>query len=843
MPFNPCPTLRHREEPEERRREGSHFEDHALRGRISECRNPGLTGSAVPLGPSHAPCPNHPRHPVLLDKTLFSKKQRNQNADVDAGTNSENDLAGGGTDIDGHGDAIQGDNADGGAPLTSQSSVDIHQSPTKKSSHFSLRSLPSRLFKKRERAKIDFHRLYTETSAAEIQHMQEEMSRQIQSMDEESRRVSLTIKNKERDDRCGSHFAAYNRKEWSKESADAEDVDVDRDNVDSPEKKTTGAKGKKREESGSQSQPATVLPGSTWKSLGNVVSRTPSRKLTETTADRTASAAGAVAASHNTTSVPTPSKDHQPSAATVIASVRAGTASGNHCEHDTLMSTEPRSSRADKNDIAPPGKDKSEKRSRSSKSRKKDHSNPFLAPSGNQIEETITDAPAHTNPVDPEHTGDPVSQEKPPSPRADQRESSAPGSETRTLSKKERRKERKRMKGSITEQLASLPVGEKPQEDTISVSRARTGSDLENDPFKTNTATPEKTPSRKVSLQAAKWESLMRQDRDSPPPPIRAKIKTSREGSRASEDKKSGENVYIPPHLRERSRSPAKDVPEKTKTLNADDTGEETGESISKSNQQQPPVAPGLSDHHGHVGFLAEAANNVPADVEKVQDAADTNTDVDVADVEVEDDEGESVHMCMSERLKIRKNRVASGLDKVFKGIQKRALSAARSQNAQLQALLGQEKKKGSEPQDQIEQAETPEPAPTQQQNPAWLTDGRRKGFGYQFINEEQAADATVAEGDVSAGMNERDAGNDSDKENTGPLFYTPVPPHERERPEVPSYSWPGRSGATDDSTGAEPEATTIAGISADSEAEIQGESNTPVTLDSAVLILMNRSP
>ncbi|KAI5299323.1 hypothetical protein KEM56_003332 [Ascosphaera pollenicola] len=175
----------------------------------------------------------------------------------------------------------------------------------------------------------------------------------------------------------------------------------------------------------------------------------------------------------------------------------------------------------------------------------------------------------------------------------------------------------------------------------------------------------------------------------------------------------------------------------------------------------------------------------------------------------------------MGERLRVRKNRVASGLDKVFKGLQKRALSAARAHNAQLQALLGQEKKKDS---DQLKEGGVTEEGPSQEGDYAWLTESRRKGFGYNFVDEEQRAD-TADEDNAPTGVDEADAtGNDSDKENAGPIFYTPIPPQERERPEAPSYSWPGRSGATEDSTGAEADVATTAGVSADGEAEYQDE-------------------
>ncbi|KAI5298334.1 hypothetical protein KEM56_004133 [Ascosphaera pollenicola] len=456
--------------------EGSHFEDHAVLGRISESHHPRLTGSALPLSPKHEPCPNHPRHPVLLDKALFAQKTRDQKANEHAAANPA---------TDGDGNANVGDNAGGNATADAhpafRSVEHLHRSPSKKLSHFSLRSLPSRLFKRREREKIDFHRLYTETSAVEVQRMQEDMSHQMKAMEEESRKVSLTIKNKDKDDRSGSHFEAYTKREWSKESkesANGEDNGVEHDNAvtsakaTAKQKEKVDVKGKKRETSGSQSQPSAILPDSTWKSLGAAINRTPSRKFTEAVPDRTASIAGAVAATHTRAASTPPKKDHQPSNATVIASARAS-GGASKSERDPSVSRESRSSsRADKDVQISPENSKSEKRSRSRRPRSKEPSNPFLTQSGNQIEDPIVETPGRLSMNEAEQAKTTNPQIEPTARKTSPAEAAQPESDSRKGRRS--KKEKKRMKGSITEQLASLPFGEQPHEDTISVSRAMT---------------------------------------------------------------------------------------------------------------------------------------------------------------------------------------------------------------------------------------------------------------------------------------------------------------------------------------------------------------------------------
>ncbi|KAI5291836.1 hypothetical protein KEM54_005694 [Ascosphaera aggregata] len=912
MPFNPCPTGRRRNDSKSapaavRHRQGSHFEEHAAVGRISEGRNHGkLSGSALQLSAKNEPCPNHPRHPVLLDKSWFAKRQRDQTRlenvdyndhDVDDDDDDNDHDDSNLPNLDCTADADHNNVRPGQRRLTSRSEANINPSPGKKSSRFSLRSLPSRLFKKHEREKIDFHRLYTETSAADIQRMQEEMSEQLQAMDEANRRASLAVKTKEKDDMSGTHFTAFNKKEWLKESKDSTNCHDDHEEQPvhtsnkpfdassvKEEKKTqeksqdndkgkakegfvglrkerlTDSKGKSRDDSGSQT-PQTTLPGSTWKSLGAVVSRTPSRKLTEATApDKTASA-GAAAASHGT-STSTTARENQPSRATVIASVRAigggsgsgtgtGTGTVTHKELKHKASTEFRKSLADdeaKTESSPArARSKKSSRSRKSNRKKKDQSNPFLtqstAQSSTQAEEPVMQSPT---PRDASSEAAQLDKSPQTSPRegSPEKQTSPPAQLSATVKEADKEadkitdKKADKGKEGISEpirgQIPSRPLSSHTQEDTISVSRARTDTGVRAEQIKQGASST--TTSRNVSLQAAKWESLMRRDKETFASPSRSQSRSQKEGKKKEGEKKTEDKSRAAPPSasatqKQESSShgvpisvddsktdkPARPDPPRTPVDQIiDDNYDTEVDTMSKSNQQQPPVAP-PNPVQAAVGQLIE---DIPVNVPLMSGTADglpgpedSFTDVDVAEVEVEDDEGgESVHMRMGERLRMRKKRVASGLDKVIKGLQKRALSAARAQNAQLQALLGQDKKK--------EEASAKEKEVAQEESDAWLTDGRRKGYGYHFIDGQQEPQGDDGDDGVIGGVEVE--GDESDKENTGPVYYTPVPPQERERPEAPSYSWPGRSGATEDSVGIDPESVVTNGLNGDGDADTQ---------------------
>ncbi|KAI5293332.1 hypothetical protein KEM56_006073, partial [Ascosphaera pollenicola] len=175
-----------------------------------------------------------------------------------------------------------------------------------------------------------------------------------------------------------------------------------------------------------------------------------------------------------------------------------------------------------------------------------------------------------------------------------------------------------------------------------------TESGKEIDKPKSGADAPEQAPSRKVSLQAAKWESIMRMEKESSEMSAPTRVVSREEVSKTTyaETKQIEKKAYIPPHIRAQKQQDTfednhstpvepeqKDVSKLLKTSNVDESQEEVRDEISKSNQQQPPVAPGVNEHE-QVEMLSEIANDVSNNVEKMRGTTDTDTDVDVEEVE-----------------------------------------------------------------------------------------------------------------------------------------------------------------------------------------------------------------
>ncbi|KAI5289321.1 hypothetical protein KEM52_000820 [Ascosphaera acerosa] len=488
------------------------------------------------------------------------------------------------------------------------------------------------------------------------------------------------------------------------------------------------------------------------------------------------------------------------------------------------------------------GKEKSKSKSGSSRDRSKSHSQ---VPSATGAEESAvdadtappvrdsTEAPAASQPRPGSEAGpsgphrDPSPTPGAASPDHDSPSQGAPADAAPKAPGLKKEKEKRKISDTIREQLPPRPFETAASgEDTISVSRARPGADAPS--AEAGKHGSGDAPTRNVSLRAARWESLLRREGESTPPPPKGSSKSSHK--KRGKAKGSGQSGANAEHG-SRAEGPAAT---ETKVKAADGTAatgeaatgdaqEPTAEKVSKHNQQQPPRPPHrspaahASQPSGEV--LAEVATNLVASGEDVplqHEAAAAaaaavaagvapgpgpGSDVDVADVLVEDDEGESLHMSMGERLKIRKNRVASGLDKVIKGIQKRALSAARAQKT----LLGQDKKAGNHGRNGTDGQGQPAAAAAAAAE-AWLTDGRRTGYGYQFVEQEQhAAARTVPATHVTppsaadeASVDRQDS--DKENENSSHAFETADPTH-APTDDPSSHDWHGRSGGVDTST------------------------------------------
>ncbi|KAI5292206.1 hypothetical protein KEM52_006541, partial [Ascosphaera acerosa] len=237
-----------------RHRPGSHFEEHAAAARSAAARSsrrsladnvdssniPRLSGAALQVAAKDQPCPNHPRPPVLLDRSLFAKKQEEQQdgewrpepvvphdlvrhaADDELREAAESSPAPDGSRLE--------DPTEGGISGEPPQHATMPREPRRKASRFSLRSLPSRLFSKKGREKVDLARLYdrgdgpaaaTAATAAAVDRdaavarAAHDMSSQIQAMQADSRAASEAVRSHAKKDRSGSHFDAFHRREPS----------------------------------------------------------------------------------------------------------------------------------------------------------------------------------------------------------------------------------------------------------------------------------------------------------------------------------------------------------------------------------------------------------------------------------------------------------------------------------------------------------------------------------------------------------------------------------------------------------------------------------------------------
>ncbi|KAI5308071.1 hypothetical protein KEM55_006648, partial [Ascosphaera atra] len=228
------------------RGEGSHFSEHSLHEHEYSSQPQRV---AVAVAPAHEPCPNHPRHPIRIADAAVARA----------------------------------------TALTSQSQDDMRQTLGKKSSRFSLRSLPSRLFKKKQsREPVDLSRLYTEDLAEDCQRMSERMTEEMQNA---SRKVSKGVKERSRRNFSGSHFEAHKRTpskevESNQASEQAEEVAaiVDEATARQLHLPSTPTRLDARQ------------PSDAWRALGAAARVAASRRLEEVTPTRRSAAFAASAA-------------------------------------------------------------------------------------------------------------------------------------------------------------------------------------------------------------------------------------------------------------------------------------------------------------------------------------------------------------------------------------------------------------------------------------------------------------------------------------------------------------------------------------------------------------------